>query len=101
MAQRLLKKHGLERAGWRVVLDKRFRKLEGKCGGLGRDGKWRKVISLSFNHVQENTAYRVRNLILHEIAHALTPRDWTRGGHGRSFRRCAKRIGVRGDFHVW
>lgn len=77
-------------------------KLMGEYGlshwGFGFDGAkrrlgacWlgRKRITLSRHFVELNEPELVRDVILHEIAHALTPGD----GHGAQFKRKAREIG--------
>lgn len=51
----------------------------------------RQTISLSKPLVRLNTANRVKDVILHEIAHALSPLD---RGHGMSWRIKARQLGT-------
>jgi len=64
LAQKLMKSHGL--MSWRFEFDSAFRRF-GQCNYS------RKVISLSRHLVLLNSEDRVKDTILHEIAHALTP----------------------------
>lgn len=68
-ATALLELHGLYRQGWRVVLDN-ARRRAGQCNYRER------VIKLSRYLTEARTPEQVRDTVLHEIAHALTP------GHG-------------------
>ena len=80
LAREMLAQHGL--VGWEFGFDHAKRRL-GAC--------WpqRKRITLSRHFVELNDESIVRDVILHEIAHALTPGD----GHGAKFKRKATELG--------
>jgi predicted SprT family Zn-dependent metalloprotease len=69
MAVALMSRYGLTARGWRFEFDGAKRRY-------GRCNYTTKVVSMSRELTQLDTSERVRNTILHEIAHALTP------GHG-------------------
>jgi predicted SprT family Zn-dependent metalloprotease len=69
LAVELMDKHGLLDKGWHFCFDNAKRRL-GCCNYTHRK------ISLSREYVSLNEVARVKNTILHEIAHALTQ------GHG-------------------
>jgi len=77
-----MREHGL--AGWRFAFDHARRRF-GCCNFT------RKTISLSRPLTLLNTEDEVRDTILHEIAHALTPR----AGHGPAWRAMCVRIGAK------
>jgi len=64
---------------------KRFR-TTGKCYGK------KKIIKLQPNYVELNSDEMITNTILHEIAHALTPKH----GHNKFWKRKAISIGCDG-----
>lgn len=74
--------HGL--AGWSFRFDHARRRF-GSCRYRER------VITLSRPLVLLNGVDEVRDTILHEIAHALTPGD----GHGGKWKSACRRIGAR------
>lgn len=80
LALELMARHGL--SDWEFGFDRAKRRL-GAC--------WphRKRITLSRHFVGLNDEQIVRDVILHEIAHALTPGD----GHGSRFKRKARELG--------
>jgi predicted SprT family Zn-dependent metalloprotease len=80
LALELMESHGLD--AWEFGFDRARRRL-GAC--------WldRRRITLSRDFVRLNEAPIVRDVILHEIAHALTPGD----GHGPAFKRMARALG--------
>ena len=81
-ANALLKRHYL--TDWTFQFDcskKRF----GCCDHFNR------VISMSKHIAVLNEYFTLKNNILHEIAHALTPKD----GHGAKWRATCRRIGAR------
>jgi predicted SprT family Zn-dependent metalloprotease len=84
LARRLMTEHGLIAAGWRFGFDHAKRRF-------GRCNYTRKIISLSRPLVLLNNVDEVRDTVLHEIAHALTPGD----GHGPKWRLTCARIGAR------
>lgn len=97
LADFLLGFHGLsrDREGWRVLWVKSKRWWYG-----GRCCPKTKTIRLRRDLVEGNEAEEVVELMLHEIAHALT-----NGYHGEVWREKAKEIGCSGDTHprglVW
>lgn len=82
LARRLMAKHGL--SDWTFKLDNRSLRL-GSCNPQA------KAISVSRRHVQQDTDENVRDTILHEIAHALSPED---AGHGKEWKTIARQIGA-------
>ncbi|HEY2587403.1 MAG TPA: SprT-like domain-containing protein [Tepidisphaeraceae bacterium] len=74
--------HGL--AGWSFRFDHAKRRF-GSCQHRER------TITLSRPLVLLNDVAEVRDTILHEIAHALTPGD----GHGPKWRAACRRVGAR------
>jgi predicted SprT family Zn-dependent metalloprotease len=86
LAKELIKQHGLNEAGWIFKFDNAKRRF-GSCRYRSR------IITLSKHLTELNDENRIRNTILHEIAHALTP------GHGHNWIWKAKalEIGCDGD----
>lgn len=80
----LMGEYGL--SDWSFEYDKSVRRY-GLCNYN------RRRISLSANLVELNSEAETLNTILHEIAHALTPR----AGHGREWADMAKSIGCTGS----
>jgi len=84
LADRLMAEHGLCAAGWKFRWDRATRRF-GSCHHT------RRTISLSLPLVRLNSESQVRDTMLHEIAHALTPGD----GHGRRWKDKCRQIGAR------
>lgn len=86
LANQLMSQHGLIEKGWMFKFDNAKRRF-GVCSYR------RKIIGLSAPIVQLNDESHVRNTILHEIAHALTP------GHSHDYvwKMKAREIGCTGD----
>jgi predicted SprT family Zn-dependent metalloprotease len=82
LARSLMNQHGL--ADWRFGFDHARRRF-GSCRPRAR------LITLSRHLVFLNDEPEVRDTILHEIAHALTPGD----GHGAKWKAACLRIGAR------
>lgn len=82
LALELMRKHGL--AGWRFRYDLARRRF-GCCIPS------EKIIALSRPLVLLNSVEQVRDTILHEIAHALTPGDH----HGAKWKAMCRRIGAK------
>ena len=83
MLKKEMKSHGLLEKGWRAGFNNR------RCGfGLCRFGV--NIIELSRYLVSLNTPERVRDTILHEIAHALLGPGY---GHSREWKRKAQELG--------
>ena len=74
--------HGLIQQGWTINIDSAKNRL-GQCRYNT------KIISLSKHFINLNDSDIVKDTILHEIAHALTPG----AGHGYKWRLKAKNIG--------
>jgi predicted SprT family Zn-dependent metalloprotease len=85
-AIRLIKKHNLLDSGWVFQFDKATTRF-GCCNYT------RKVISLSKPLVEANSWDNVKDTILHEIAHALTPGQ----NHNNVWKQKAIEIGCTGD----
>jgi predicted SprT family Zn-dependent metalloprotease len=81
----LMAKHGILDQGWRFQYDNARRRF-GSCSYRT------KTISLSKHLVSLNDLENVKDTILHEIAHALTPGH----GHDRVWQRKAIEIGCNG-----
>ena len=84
MAKELFAKHGLDKQGWRLEFDTAKRR-----NGVCRYAT--KTIGISLHYMKLNTPELVRDTLLHEIAHALTPRD---AGHGRQWKQMCAEIGA-------
>ncbi|MCS7034636.1 MAG: SprT-like domain-containing protein [Phycisphaerae bacterium] len=82
LARSLMDQHGL--TDWQFAFD-RARRRFGICSPT------RKLIGLSAHLVHLNTEAEVRDTILHEIAHALTPGD----NHGPRWREVCRKLGAR------
>ena len=83
LAQQLMRQHGLH--DWHFRFDHARRRF-GSC----RCGAGTKMITLSRPLTFLNDEPQVRDTILHEIAHALTPGD----GHGPRWKRKCVEIGA-------
>lgn len=85
-AYSLLKEHGL--GDWRFEFD-RAMKRAGLCDYTN------KTISMSIHYMMnpKTTPWHVRDTLLHEVAHALTPG----AGHGPVWQETALRIGCSGE----
>ena len=86
LAIELMEQHGLLDKGWHFAFD-RANKRFGSCQ------YYRKRITLSKPLTELNSVQEVRNTILHEIAHALTPGQ----NHNHIWRAKAQAIGCTGD----
>lgn len=86
LANELMTQHGIKQQGWVFQFDRSKRRF-GSCQYRGRR------ITLSLELTQLNDEEQVRDTILHEIAHALTP-----GHHHDSvWRQKAIEIGCNGS----
>lgn len=75
-----------ELVGWRITVSSRMNRALGKC-------RYRsKTIQLSPAHVQLNDAEKVRETVLHEIAHALVGPGH---GHDHVWRAMAVKVGAK------
>lgn len=83
LAVELMREHGLGGSGWSVGFDSARRRF-GQCDYQNRR------ISLSRHLVELNDETQVRDTILHEIAHALTPG----ADHGWAWKQACVRIGA-------
>ncbi|MBF0279422.1 MAG: SprT-like domain-containing protein [SAR324 cluster bacterium] len=84
-AQYLMQKHGLTEQGWRFQFDHAKR----RAGQCRYDTK---TISVSKYFAEKAPAAEIIDTILHEIAHALTPKR----GHDRVWQQVALSIGCNG-----
>ena len=84
LAWALMREHRLLDAGWTFRFDHARRRF-GSCRPRG------KTITLSRPLVLLNGETEVRDTLLHEIAHALTPGD----GHGARWKRKCRELGAR------
>lgn len=87
LAINLMEEHGLIEKGWYFEFDHAKRRF-------GRCSHGRKLISLSRTLVELNGIERVKNTILHELAHALVG---PRNGHNEIWRAKALEIGCDGE----
>lgn len=87
LAIELMKQHGIYDAGWRFKFDN-AKKIFGRCR------YYNKTILLSKNLTLLNDESRVKNTILHEIAHALVGCG---NGHNKVWKTTAKLIGCDGQ----
>lgn len=85
LAHELMEKHGLKY--WRFEFD-RSRRRFGCCHYDAR------LITMSAALSKLNEEAKIRDTILHEIAHGLAPRS---EGHGAEWRRIAMSIGCNGE----
>jgi predicted SprT family Zn-dependent metalloprotease len=86
LANTLMKEHGIIEKGWKFKFDNAKRRF-GVCKYTP------KLISLSKPLTILNNESQVKDVILHEIAHALTPGE----GHSMVWKRMAKSIGCCGE----
>lgn len=84
LAKQLMHEHGLDVLGWTFGFDHARRRF-------GRCDYTHKRITLSRALTFLNSIDEVRDTVLHEIAHALTPG----AGHGPRWRAMCQRIGAR------
>ena len=85
LANQLMHQHGIIQQGWRLCIDMKAKRRLGQCRYS------RKEIGLSYHYVILNGEGLVRDTILHEIAHALTPGS----GHGYAWKRKCVEIGAK------
>jgi hypothetical protein len=85
LANRLIKKYKLDKQGWTFKWDYARTRF-----GLCDYGK--KTIQLSTYLTQAIPMSEVKDTLLHEIAHALTPND---GGHGKQWMDMCVKIGAK------
>jgi predicted metal-dependent hydrolase len=82
LARNLMNEHGLE--DWAFKFD--------TCkASFGSCRRYKKLITLSRLNTQLNYEQGVRNTILHEIAHALSPKP----GHGKVWKEVCRKIGAK------
>jgi len=80
-----LVEHGLYDQGWRAKLDNAKKRL-------GYSHAAKKLISFSRPYIRLNGLAGMADTVLHEVAHALTPKD---RGHGPAWRATARKIGAK------
>ena len=86
LVNELMTQHGLIQAGWKFDWLKHS-SIAGLCNYT------KKQINLSLELTMLNTESEVRDTIVHEIAHALTPNE----GHGTKWKAKCVEIGCRPD----
>lgn len=84
LAKSLMNEHGLTELGWSFAFDHARRRFG--CCNLTQQR-----ITLSRPLTLLNDESQVRDTLLHEIAHALTPHD----GHGALWKTMCRKIGAR------
>jgi predicted SprT family Zn-dependent metalloprotease len=84
LARQLMREHGLTALGWTFAFDHARRRF-GRCDYTN------KRITLSRPLTFLNGVDEVRDTVLHEIAHALSPG----AGHGAQWRAACARVGAR------
>jgi len=85
MAAELMQKHDLIKKGWKFQFDRSKRRF-----GVCRHGK--KIIGLSRDLTLLNDVDKVKDTILHEIAHAIAG---FKAGHGEEWKRICILIGAK------
>jgi predicted SprT family Zn-dependent metalloprotease len=83
LARQLMNEHGLNR--WSFKFDKAKRRA-GQCR------HYRQTITLSYHFVCRNNDDEIKDVILHEIAHALAG---PKAKHGSAWKAVCRRIGAR------
>ena len=89
VARSLMDAYGLQR--WAFDFD--------EAGRFGQCHYGKRLITLTYKHVERQDSWEVVKTILHEIAHALADKEirernsWRETGHGPTWQRIAKRIG--------
>ncbi len=91
LALELMNIHGIGKLGYTFKFDRSLTRF-GSCFWGRRNSNDEKYISLSKHLVLINDIEQVRDTILHEIAHALTPYE----GHNKTWQRKAIEIGCNG-----
>jgi predicted SprT family Zn-dependent metalloprotease len=86
LATDLMTEHGLIALGWRFVFDERAQRR------VGQTRYAKKEIGLSLSALPHNSEALIRDVILHEIAHAHVGPG---AGHGPVWRRMAASIGAK------
>ena len=84
MLQEECSREGLLKEGWSTAISNRMKRSFGMCNYTY------KTITLSKTLVEANSEERVRNTILHEIAHAIAGHT---AGHGWKWRQVAQMLG--------
>lgn len=92
LAEHLMRQHGLLDAGWRFAWGHGHRRLGSVQVRAGCTGPPTRTLRLSRHLVDLNDEPVVRDVILHEIAHALVGVE---NGHGPAWRAACRRIGAR------
>ena len=87
LAEELLEEHGL--SDWKVVFIDAPRSKYGHCDYT------KKEIALDRTHARTHSKHYVRGTILHEIAHALTPKNCK--SHGPEWQCQARALGLTGE----
>lgn len=88
MAEWHLKDKGLVEKGWTLTYARNGKYLLGQCRPR------RKQIYINLTYTDHSTEDQVRDLILHEIAHALEYERYGTSGHGPRWKMIASEVGA-------
>ncbi len=87
-----MRQHGLIEAGWKFAWGRGKQRLGTAEVRRYRDGRVVKTLRFSEHMVRLNSIEEVRDIVLHEIAHALAGLDQ---GHNARWKAVCKRIGAK------